>query len=94
MTVQAPQLLLNESVVFAELDNEAVLLNIETGVYFGLDEIGTEIWNLLSAGASENEVVEKLLVEYEVSLEQLRADVDEFVMTLESRGLVRRTGQS
>ena len=94
MTVQAPQLLLNDSVVFAELDNEAVLLNVETGVYFGLDEIGTEIWNLLSAGGSESDVVGKLLLEYEVDPEQLRADVGDFIAKLESHGLIRRTGQS
>jgi Coenzyme PQQ synthesis protein D (PqqD) len=94
MTVEAPPLLINDSVVFAEVDNEAVLLNVETGVYFGLDEIGTEIWNLLSAGASEGEVVDKLLREYEVGLEQLSTDVGDFIAKLESHGLVRRTGQS
>jgi hypothetical protein len=77
--------------VFAELDNEAVLLNVDTGVYFGLDEIGTEIWNLLSGGASETEVVEKLLSEYEVEADQLRTDVAEFIATLESHGLVQRS---
>jgi hypothetical protein len=91
MTDDGPKLVLNDSVVFAELDDEAVLLNIETGVYFGLDEIGTEIWNLLSGGADEDAVVDKLLVEYDVDATQVRVDVKEFIATLQTNGLVRET---
>jgi len=33
-----------KDVVFRELDGEAVILNLETGTYFGLDTVGTRIW--------------------------------------------------
>ena len=36
-------------VVFRELDGEAVILNLETGLYFGLNEMGTRIWQRLDA---------------------------------------------
>ena len=91
MAVQVPRVIVNDSVVFAELDQEAVLLNVETGVYFGLDELGTEIWNLLAKGATENEIVDRLGAEYEVEPDQLRADVREFFELLLRNGLVRQT---
>ncbi len=82
-------LAVTDSVVYAELDGEAVLLNVETGIYFGLNGIATEIWKQLQQGASMNEIVERLLDEYEVEPAQLRADVDEFLTALTARGLVR-----
>jgi hypothetical protein len=90
MSVQVPRMIVNESVVFAELDEEAVLLNVESGVYFGLDEIGTQIWNLLSKGATEEAIVASLRAEYDVAVSQLQADVAEFIELLHSNGLLRQ----
>ena len=92
MSVEVPEFTVNESVVFAEHDDEAVLLNVESGVYFGLDEIGTVIWNLLSSGATEEDIVQRLFELYEAELSQLRADVRQFFITLQDRGLVRAAG--
>jgi len=82
-------LVVNESVVYAELDDEAVLLNVDTGFYFGLNVIGTEIWNLLKQGASEGEIVSSLAAEYDVEPAQLRLDVTEFMNTMAGQGLVQ-----
>lgn len=78
----------NESIVCSELDDEMVLLNVETGVYFGLDAIGAEIWKLLVKGASEDEIVIRLLEEYDVQPEMVRVDVTAFVGALTSKGIV------
>ncbi len=83
------KLVVNESVVYAELDDEAVLLDVETGVYFGLNAIGTQIWNALRQGASPAEIVQRVLAEYEVEPLALQADVAEFLATLQARGLIR-----
>ena len=82
----------NESVVFAELDEEVVLLNVETGVYFGLDAIGARIWTLLAGGADEDNVCERLLDEYEVDVREVRADVASFLDLLVAKGLARMAG--
>ena len=37
----------NDDVLFQELDGEGVLLNLKTGVYFGLDSVGARVWQLL-----------------------------------------------
>ena len=74
----------NESVVCAELEEEAVLLHVEAGVYFGLDEVGLRIWNLLVAGTTETELFDRLLAEYDVEPDQLRSDIGEFLDDLEA----------
>lgn len=89
MIAIAPKMIASESVVSAELDGEAVLLNVETGVYFGLDPLGSEIWKLLESGSSEDALFDALSAEYEVEPDQLRADLRDFLGTLEARGLVR-----
>jgi hypothetical protein len=80
----------SESVLFRELQGEAVLLEIESGVYFGLNEIGSRIWNLLVAHGDLERVLTDLLDEYDVSEKRLRADLEAFLAILVERQLVRR----
>jgi hypothetical protein len=87
--VKPPQLSVSESVVYAELGDELVLLNVETGTYFGLDGIGAKIWTLLAEGLSIEGIVGRLLAEYDVQAEQLRTDASEFLNALIAKGLVR-----
>jgi hypothetical protein len=82
------KLIASTAVVAAELDQEAVLLNVETGLYFGLDAVGAEVWKLLEQGATEHEIMEHLLAEFDVEPSQLRADMREFLDQLLSHGLI------
>jgi len=77
-----------QGIVFAELGDEAVLLNTETGVYFGLDAVGTRIWKLLVEGASEEQIYASLLDDYDVAPDSLREDLAAFMHQLEQRGLI------
>ncbi len=78
-----------DDVVFRDLAGEAVLLNLATGTYFGLDEIGTRIWNLIALHGREDTIVEILLGEYEVEEAQLREDVNRLLGQLAEKGLVK-----
>ncbi|HEU5317225.1 MAG TPA: PqqD family protein [Chloroflexota bacterium] len=89
MAISQPRLIPSPSVVSADLDNTAVLLNVETGVYFGLDAIGTRIWALLGDGAPPERIVDALLDEYEVERSRLSDDVDAFIAALVAKGLLR-----
>jgi hypothetical protein len=82
-------LVVHESVVSADLEGEAVLLNVETGVYFGLDELGSEIWHLLEQSQTEEAIIQHLMGEYDVSADVLRADLVDFLDVLRDKGLVR-----
>lgn len=70
------------------VEGEAVLLNLDTESYFGLDEIGTRMWNLLAASPSIQAAYDSLLREYEVAPEQLQRDLRGLIDTLVENGLV------
>jgi hypothetical protein len=72
----------NEEVLFQNLEDGAVLLNINTEQYFGLDEVGTSIWNSLNETDSVEETYQKLLDEYEVEPEQLNKDLYDLINKL------------
>jgi len=78
-----------EDVVFRNLSEEAVLLNLSTGNYFGLDEIGTRVWNLLAENASIEKIVEILLGEYDVTEQVLRSDLRALLGQLQEKGLIK-----
>ena len=82
------RLLPGETVITADTEGGAVLLEAEAGAYFGLDEIGTRIWHLVGEGKSDDEIVASLLEEYEVEPAVLRKDLAAFYSALKARGLV------
>jgi hypothetical protein len=79
------------SVVFRELDGELVLLNLDSGVYFGLDAVGTRIWTLLLEHGTTGPVCAQMEREYEVGREQLERDVGRLVHELQEKGLLVAT---
>ncbi len=93
MTSPSCRLMISESVVDAMLGDETVLLNVESGVYFGLDPVGTRIWELLARGSTEDEITSCLLDEYEVEPARARVDVKTFMRALVSKGLTREVSR-
>jgi Coenzyme PQQ synthesis protein D (PqqD) len=71
------------------LDKEAVLLNVETERYFGLDETGTRMWQLVTAAPSVEVAYRQLLDEYDVQDEQLRQDLVGLLSRLVENGLIQ-----
>ncbi len=78
-----------KSVLFRDLDGEAVILELESGTYFGLDEVGTRFWHVLTAHGQLEEALSALHEEFDVGLEPLRRDLCEFVESLLACRLVR-----
>jgi hypothetical protein len=70
------------------LDNEAVLLNLTSERYFGLDQTGTRMWQLATAAPSIEVAYQQLLAEYDVAPEQLLEHLNELLTTLVENGLL------
>lgn len=77
-----------KNVLMRELDGEAVLLNLDTEFYFGLDDVGTRMWSLLTTSESNQAAYDALLGEYVVAPNVLRHDMEELVSQLLSHGLL------
>jgi hypothetical protein len=73
------------------LDKEAVLLNLETERYFGLDEIGTRMWQVTTAGPNIEFAYRQLLEEYDVDPEPLRQNLADLLEKLAENGLLTLT---
>ena len=73
------------------LDKESVLLNIETERYFGLDETGTRMWQLLTAAPKIEAAYQQLLDEYDVEPGQLRENLTGLLSRLVENGLLQVT---
>jgi len=79
---------ISPEVLFQEVSGEMVLLDLASESYFGLDEIGARIWDLLESGSSVGEALDVLMGEYEVERETLEADVWELLGKLVEAGLI------
>jgi hypothetical protein len=75
-------------VLVQELEGESVLLNLKSECYFGLDEVGTRMWAVLSNSASIQQAYEALLAEYDVEPDVLRRDLLNLIDKLIEHGLV------
>ena len=70
------------------LDRECVLLNLETERYFGLDETGTRMWQLVTGSPSVDAALQELLAEFDVEPELLKANLSELMGRLVENGLL------
>jgi len=82
------------TVVFQRIDDGAVLFAPVTEIYFGLNEVGARVWELLPpVSESLDEVCAKLQTQYpSVEAAMLRADVEELLAQLLAEGLVTPPG--
>jgi hypothetical protein len=83
----ADSVTINPDVLFRELDGEAVLLNLDAGMYYGLDPVGTKIWELIGEYGSLQLVFDAMLREYDVDATILENDLLRLVSELCDNGL-------
>lgn len=75
-------------VVSRRVGDEVVLVHLKTNRIFALSPTGARFWELLSDGNSRPEVETQLLDEYDISREEVSAEIDSLVETLQVEGLV------
>jgi hypothetical protein len=74
--------------VSSDLAGEAVILDFKSGVYYGLNEVGASIWNLIQEPKTVNEIRDAILEEYEVEPEQCDRDLKAILQQLADEGLI------
>jgi hypothetical protein len=77
------------SVLFRDLDGEAVLLETVTGRYYGLNEVGTRMWSLIQLHGDAEAVCRVLCAEYDVPEARVREDLAQLIDGLAVRGLLQ-----
>ena len=79
---------ISTDVVCRILGGEAVMLNLATGVYFGLDDVGTRMWQLMNEHGSTERTAAALLAEYDVDEDELRRDLENLTRQLAENGIL------
>ena len=74
--------------VACSLGDEAAILHMSKGIYYGLDPVGARVWNLLQQPRSVEEIRETLVGEYEVESHRCEADLLDLLENLQSEGLI------
>jgi hypothetical protein len=74
--------------VSAELEGEAVILNLADGVYYGLDGVGAFVWDLLREPRTPAELCSRITAEYAVDAGTAERDLHALLRDLGERGLV------
>lgn len=78
----------NGSIPTATIDGEVGLMNIETGKYYALNSIGSDIWNKLDKPISLNDLVAALVSEFDIDRQECYSQVKKFVERLIEEGIV------
>jgi len=85
---------LSPDVISQEVSGETVLLDLESENYFGLDEVGTRIWQLIKETNDLKAIYDTLLTEYDVKEERLQQDLDTLRSEISGLGLITLEQQS
>jgi hypothetical protein len=72
----------------SELGDEAVILNLDSGTYYGLNEVGARVWELVQQPRSFSELHQALLEEYDVHSDACKQDLVEVLLDLQRANLV------
>jgi hypothetical protein len=83
------RVVLSPEAMFQEIGGEGVILDLASSTYFGLDEVGVRLWQLLQADPNLQAACETLLSEYEVEPAQLEQDLLKLVTQLCEAGLAK-----
>lgn len=78
----------NSMIMHQEIDGEVVIVNLDNGYYYNLDNLGAQLWQLIVNGHSPAGIQEQMQLRYSNETVQVTAEVGNFFSELEAEGLV------
>lgn len=86
VNIKQPNIIRN--VKLTESDDEGVLLDIENGTYYGLDEVGLDIWKLIEQKKGFDDILKIISETYNTSHYEVIRDIEIFLKELKNKGLI------
>jgi hypothetical protein len=74
--------------IWCEMAGEAVILNLDSGVYYGLNAVGAQIWKLIQEPKMVSDLVSSLLGTYDVAAERCESDLFALLQDLAANELI------
>ena len=81
-------MIINDKIIAREIQGDTVLLNKESGDYFSLNTVGTDIYNCICKGMETEDIVSFLLDKYDVGYDTLKNDVMSLVSELKEKNII------
>ncbi|ORC32661.1 hypothetical protein B4O97_16000 [Marispirochaeta aestuarii] len=78
----------HDGVLATQLDGEAVLMHVERGIYFGLNEVGAFVWKLMTTPVLVRNLCDAVTEEFDVSLKVCSPDIQALLEKLKDEGLI------
>jgi hypothetical protein len=75
-------------VVHETIDDEVVIIDFDSGSYYSLDKVGTDIWGLIEGGATVSEIVEGVTRRYEGKSAHIEEAIDQLIAELQQENLI------
>lgn len=79
---------IKDNFVSSESDNELFLMSLENNSYYGLDEIGKRVFEIIQKPLSFSEIVQILMNEYDVDEETCKTDLENFFNSLHKENII------
>lgn len=78
-----------ENCLSTTIDGETVILHRDKGKYYGLNDVGTFVWELVQQPHTVENICQEIIAEYDVEYERCRNDVEEVLLEMADKNLVR-----
>jgi hypothetical protein len=88
------QVAVSHNQVSTDLGEEVAILNLESGVYYGLSNVGAAIWNLICEPTTVAQIHESILAQYDVTSETLYNDLIDLLNQLAEAGLITLSNEN
>lgn len=75
-------------IVSETIDEEVIIVNLQEGFYYSLFNTATDIWNRIETGISSQNLIKELLQHYDGSPEEIIQEINKFIETLQTEGLI------
>jgi len=79
--------------IACDMDGETVVLDLKSGIYYGLDAVGARVWSLIEQPSSLAAIRDAIMSEYDVDAESCGRDIMAFVNKMQELGLVDVTNE-
>ena len=81
----------NPDLIGANIDDELVMMSVDRGQYYGLGGVGPRVWELIEQPSTLDELVERILEEFDVEPDVCERDMRKFLEQMQQLGLVERS---
>lgn len=79
----------NKDIEVTDFNNEKVMMDLEQGKYFALNDVGSRIWELANENTKVQDIIDILLTEYEIDEETCKNEVIRYIEDLVKNGVVK-----